>query len=156
MSSYLASVFWRRDGAVFTDNQYSRAHLWEFDGGALVRASASPQVVRPPQSDPAGVDPEEAFVAALSSCHMLFFLSFAARDGWIVDSYVDSAVGVMARNEAGRTVMTRVTLRPDIQWSGERRPGADEIAALHHEAHESCYLANSVRTVVTVEGLPLL
>ena len=151
MSDYRASVEWRRDGARFTDNRYSRRHLWRFDGGVDVPASASPHVVPLPMSIEAAVDPEEAFVAALSSCHMLFFLSLAAKQGFVVDDYVDEAVGTMARNVDGKLAMTRVTLHPVVHYSGNKRPSRSEEDALHHAAHEECFIANSVRTEVTCE-----
>ncbi|HEX7150902.1 MAG TPA: OsmC family protein [Thermoanaerobaculia bacterium] len=152
MADYTATVQWQRGDARFTDNRYSRLHSWEFDGGITVPASASPHVVRAPFSSAEAVDPEEAFVAALSSCHMLFFLSIAAKRGYVIDSYVDRAVGIMEKNAAGKVVMTRVTLRPEIAFSGDTLPDAAAIAAVHHEAHEECFLANSVTTEVVVEG----
>lgn len=152
MSSYTAIIRWSRGGEEgFLQGRYSRAHEWAFDGGALVPASASPQVVPKPWSQEAGVDPEEAFVAALASCHMLFFLDFARRAGFLIDSYVDEAEGVMETRSDGRMWMARVTLRPEVDWSGDRRPGETEIADLHHRAHEACFIANSVTTEVTVE-----
>lgn len=152
MSTYTATIRWSREGAEgFAKGQYSRAHEWAFDGGAVVPASASPQVVPKPWSDDGGVDPEEAFIASLSSCHMLFFLDFARRAGLVVDSYVDEAEGVMEKREDGRIWMSRVTLRPRVDWSGEKRPSEPEIADLHHKAHEACFIANSVTTEVTVE-----
>jgi organic hydroperoxide reductase OsmC/OhrA len=152
VSSYTVSVRWSRNSAEgFAKGQYSRAHEWAFDGGAVVAASASPHVVPAPWSNTAGVDPEEAFVASLSSCHMLFFIDFARRGGWTIDSYVDEAEGVMEKNAAGRMAMTRVTLRPRVQWSGDA-PDAAAIADLHHRAHEACFIANSVTTEVTVEA----
>lgn len=149
---YRATVAWKRAGATYTDNKYSRAHQWHFDGGAVVPASASPQIVRVPMSDPAGVDPEEAFVAALSSCHMLFFLAYAARQGFVVDSYEDEAVGVMGKNPQGREAMVRVSLRPRIAWGGEKKPSGFDVQALHDQSHHDCYLANSVTTEVRVES----
>jgi organic hydroperoxide reductase OsmC/OhrA len=151
MSEYAMTVEWERREAVFTDNKYSRAHVWHFDGGVSVPASSSPHVVRVPYSDPANVDPEEAFVAALASCHMLSFIYVAARRGFVVDRYRDQAVGVMAKNEAGRLAMTRVTLRPHTVFSGSRHPSEEDVHAMHHEAHEECYIANSVRTEVVTE-----
>ena len=151
MSSYTAVITWEREGAVFSDNRYSRAHRWMFDGGATIPASSSPHVVPVPLSDPAGVDPEEAFVAALSSCHMLTFLWLAARRGFVVDSYADDAVGRMGENAAGREAVTHVVLRPAIRFAGPRTPAESEIAELHHAAHEQCFIANSVTTTVTVE-----
>ena len=153
MSIYTARVSWtRKPGERFTDGQYSRAHEWRFDGGALVAASSSPSVVRVPFSDPAGIDPEEALVAALSSCHMLFFLDFAKRRGFVVESYVDAAEGVMAKGADGRIQMTRVVLKPLVAFSGGKRPTAAEVEAIHHQAHEACYIANSVKAEVVVEG----
>jgi organic hydroperoxide reductase OsmC/OhrA len=151
MGEHVCTVAWDRRGAAFSDNRYSRGHEWRFDGGAVVPASASPHVVPAPFSDPAGVDPEEAFVAALSSCHMLTFLWLAAQRGLVCDSYVDEAVGTMGANAAGREAVTRVVLRPRIAWSG-RAPTADELHALHHAAHEQCFIANSVTTEVVVEA----
>ncbi len=151
MPEYTATISWERFDAAFTDNRYSRAHRWMFDGGATVPASASPQHVRVPMSDPLGVDPEEAFVASLSSCHMLWFLSIAAGRGFIVDSYDDNATGTMAANGEGRLAMTRVVLRPAIAFSGARLPSDDEVRAMHDEAHHACFIANSVRTDVIVE-----
>ena len=152
MAIYTSTVSWHRsDSEDFTDNKYSRRHEWEFDGGAVVPASASPHIVPLPYSDEAGVDPEEAFVASLSSCHMLFFLSFAAQRGFCVDSYVDVASGLMEKNESGKMAMTRVTLKPKIGFCGEKRPPADEVDALHHKSHDACFIANSVKTEVVVE-----
>ncbi|MCC7272331.1 MAG: OsmC family protein [Alphaproteobacteria bacterium] len=150
MSSYEAEVLWRRGDARFTDGRYTRGHEWRFDGGAVVPASSSPHVVRAPWSVAENVDPEEAFVAALASCHMLFFLSFASRRGIVVDEYRDQALGYMEKNAEGRMAVTRVVLRPAVRYVGEP-PSAETVAALHHESHEECFIANSVRTVVTVE-----
>ena len=151
MSRYLAVIEWSRDGARFTDNRYSRAHRWRFDGGVEVPASASPQVVPLPMSAAAAVDPEEAFVASLSSCHMLFFLSLAAKQGFVVDDYRDEAVGVMSGDAGGRLAMTRVTLHPAVLYGGEKRPSRAEEDALHHAAHDECFIARSVRTEVACE-----
>jgi organic hydroperoxide reductase OsmC/OhrA len=147
----MATVSWQRGEDVFTDNRYSRAHIWHFDGGAEVPASASPHSVRLPFSDPAGVDPEEAFVASISSCHMLWFLSIAAKEGFAIDSYVDNALGTMEKNADGKLAMTRVVLRPRIAFCGNPLPTDAQVAALHHQAHEECYIANSVKTEVVVE-----
>ena len=147
---YHALIHWARGSAPFTDNRFSRGHTWRFDGGVEVPASASPSVVRVPLSVEAAVDPEEAFVAALSSCHMLWFLSLAAAGGWCVDDYSDAAVGVMGRNAAGKIAMLRVTLRPQLRFAGERHPGRADIERLHHRAHEECFIANSVTTEVRV------
>ncbi len=150
MTPYIAEVIWTRGDAVFTDNRYSRAHQWRFDGGAAVAASASPHVVPHPLSDEAGVDPEEAFVAALSSCHMLWFLSTAAKQGWIVDRYQDRAEGFMSKDERGKLWIARVVLHPHVTYSGNRpnRPGE---AAIHETAHDACFIANSVKTEVAIE-----
>ena len=151
MAAYTATISWTRGAdEAFKDNTYSRGHSWSFYGGVSFRASSSPHVV-PRFSDPAGVDPEEALVASLSSCHMLTFLYLAAKAGLVVDSYVDVAEGVMAKNDKGRPWLSTVTLRPKIAWGGTA-PDAGAIEALHHAAHEDCYIANSVRTEVRVEA----
>jgi organic hydroperoxide reductase OsmC/OhrA len=150
--AYTAVVDWVRPArTVFTDGQYSRWHRWTFDGGVQVPASASPLVVPAPHSVAAAVDPEEAFVASLSSCHMLWFLALAARAGLVVDSYRDEAVGTMARNAEGRLAMTLVVLRPAVGFGGGRQPLPAELARLHHAAHEECYIASSVKTEVRCE-----
>ena len=151
MSKHTARVTWERGDQAFTDNRYSRAHAWRFDGGVEVRASSSPDAVKPPLSDPAAVDPEEAFIASLSSCHMLWFLSLAAAKKFRVDSYDDEAEGVMGEDAQGRVAMTRVTLRPMIRFSGDLMPTAADTEALHHAAHERCFIANSVKSDVRVE-----
>jgi organic hydroperoxide reductase OsmC/OhrA len=151
MSHYTAQILWQRNGQDFTGNRYSRRHLIRFDGGAEVPGSSSPHVVPPPQSDPAAVDPEEMFVASLSNCHMLWFLAIAAKRGFVVDSYTDNAEGVMERNAAGKMAMTRVTLRPDVVFSGAKLPTREHIDGLHHRAHEECFIANSVTTDVRCE-----
>jgi organic hydroperoxide reductase OsmC/OhrA len=153
MGTYQANVSWQRQPSErFVDGRYSRAHEWAFDGGATVRASASPHVVRVPFSDPAAVDPEEALVAALSSCHMLFFLGLAASEGFTLASYRDNAIGTMARDVDGRERMAKVTLRPQVVFEGDKRPTADEVADLHHRSHDACYIANSVKSEVVIEG----
>ncbi|HYD81707.1 MAG TPA: OsmC family protein [Paucimonas sp.] len=151
MHKYEATVAWQRGDQSFADNRYSRAHEWRFDGGARVPASPSPQSVPVPLSDPAGVDPEEALVAAASSCHMLFFLAYAAKRGFTVDSYVDDAFGVMERNADNKFAITRITLRPKVVFGGERQPSAEQIAALHHDSHEQCYVANSLKSEIVIE-----
>ena len=151
MSDYTATTHWERGDQVFTDRRYSRRHLMHFDGGAVVPGSSSPHAVRVPYSDASAVDPEESFVASLSSCHMLWFLDIASRAGWLVDDYRDDAIGTMAANAQGRMAMTVVTLRPAVRFGGEKRPDAAEIARLHHEAHEECFIANSVKTEVRCE-----
>ncbi|HEY8606719.1 MAG TPA: OsmC family protein [Noviherbaspirillum sp.] len=152
MHAYEATVRWNRDGQTFTDNRYSRAHAWEFDGGARVAASSSPSIVPLPMSVAANVDPEEALVAATSSCHMLFFLSFAGRGGFVVESYLDRAVGYMEKNAAGKMAMQRIVLRPEIVFAGERQPSPAELDALHHRSHEECFIANSLKSEITVEA----
>jgi organic hydroperoxide reductase OsmC/OhrA len=152
LDEYFATVEWRRDGAVFSDNRYSRAHTWRFDGGLSVPASSSPHVVRAPFSDPAAVDPEEAFVASVSSCHMLWFLVLAAKAKLVVDSYSDAAVGVMEKNADGKLAITRIALRPKIAFAGAKVPSPAEVEALHRKAHEECFIANSVRTAIAVES----
>jgi organic hydroperoxide reductase OsmC/OhrA len=150
---YRATVLWRRGDQAFTDNKYSRGHVWRFDEGIEVPASSSPFVV-PNYSLAAAVDPEEAFVASLSSCHMLFFLMFAGRAGFRIDAYEDAAVGEMAKNERGKLVVAKVTLNPAITFSGDKRPSEAEIAALHHKSHEECFIANSVKTEVVTAIVP--
>lgn len=152
MAQHSSTILWQRaDNTSFTDHRYSRGHSWHFDGGAVVPASSSPHVVPLPYSDASGVDPEEAFVASLSSCHMLWFLDFAARAGWVVDSYRDEATGTLARNDHGLQAMTRVLLRPAVQFAFGKAPTAEELLALHHRAHASCFIANSVKTEVVCE-----
>lgn len=152
MSPYTAEVLWVREpGQAFLDHRYSRRHLWRFDGGAQVVGSSSPHSVPLPMSDASAVDPEEAFVAALASCHMLWFLALAAKHGFMVDRYADAAVGVMEKNAEGRMAITRVTLRPDVAFSGDRRPTHVQVEQLHHEAHKACYIANSVKSEVVCE-----
>jgi len=156
VSEYTAEVVWVRDPTQdFLGNRYSRKHLLRFDGGAEVPGSSAPSSVPLPMSDASAVDPEEAFVASLSSCHMLWFLAIACKRKFVVDRYVDAAVGVMAKNEQGKLAMTRVTLRPAVTFSGEHQPTRDELDRLHHEAHEECYIANSVKTDVLCEPVVL-
>lgn len=150
MSEHTATVIWQRGEQAFTDNAYSRAHRWEFDGGAVVEASASPDVVPLPMSLAENVDPEEAFVAALASCHMLFFLALAAKRGYVVDSYTDAAIGHTGKNEEGRIAVTKVALEPKVSFAGDRIPTAGELEKLHHKAHDLCFIANSVKSEVTV------
>ncbi|HEY7841090.1 MAG TPA: OsmC family protein [Gammaproteobacteria bacterium] len=152
MHYHEAKVSWTRGDAKFTDNKYSRAHEWKFDGGVSVRASSSPAVVPLPLSAADAVDPEEALVAAASSCHMLWFLSIAARKGFVVDSYVDEARGEIGKNADGKTAVTRIALRPRIGFSGEKRPTAADLDALHHAAHEQCFIASSLKSEVVVEA----
>jgi organic hydroperoxide reductase OsmC/OhrA len=151
MSEYQATVRWSRGDAPFIDNRYSRRHELVFDGGVVVPGSSSPHVVRVPMSDPTAVDPEEAFVASLSACHMLWFLSIAAGRGFVVNSYRDDAVGVMTKNTAGQLAMTRVTLRPNTEFVGAVLPTQADVAAMHDEAHGECFIANSIRSEVVCE-----
>ena len=152
MSSYTATIRWTREGEAedFAKGRYSRAHEWAFDGGATVPASPSPHIVPEPWSDLGGVDPEEAFVASLASCHMLFFVDLARRGGFVVDSYEDEAEGILEKRDDGRMWMSRVTLRPRIAWGGGA-PNDEAVADLNHRAHEACFIANSVTTEVVVE-----
>jgi organic hydroperoxide reductase OsmC/OhrA len=147
---YKATVLWVRGDAKFTDHRYSRGHVWKFDG-IEIPASSAPSSVRLPYSVAEAVDPEEALVAALSSCHMLFFLAFAAQGGFTVDRYEDAAVGVMTENERGKLFVSKVTLRPAVTFTGDKRPHENDVTALHHRAHEECFVANSVRSEVVVE-----
>ena len=151
MATYTAEVLWLRNDGDFLGNRYSRRHLLRFDGGLEVPGSSSPHVVPVPMSDASALDPEEAFVSSLSSCHMLWFLSIAAKRKFSVDRYFDAATGVMEKNTAGKMAMTVVTLRPDVTFSGERLPMREELDQLHHEAHEACFIANSVKTEVRCE-----
>ena len=150
MASYVATVRWQRGEQPFIDNRYSRAHQWEFDGGVTVQASASPHIVPEPMSVAANVDPEEAFVAALSSCHMLFFLSLAVTRGIVVNDYVDHAVATLRKNSQGRMLITEVVLHPQTHFVGAA-PSPEVLGALHAEAHEQCFIANSVRSEVRIE-----
>ncbi|XDF37077.1 OsmC family protein [Paracidovorax avenae] len=146
MAAHTATVAWQRGTDDFLDRRYHRAHTWQFDGGATVAASSSPHVVPLPYSDAAAVDPEEAYIASLSSCHMLWFMDFASRAGFRLDSYTDAATGTMAKNEAGQIAVTHVQLRPVTRFDAMHAPTAEQLEALHHQAHASCFLANSVRT----------
>ena len=152
MHEYTATIRWHRQGARFTDVRYSRAHEWIFDGGARVPASSSPNVVPKPFSLESAVDPEEALVASASSCHMLTFLYFAARRGFVVESYTDEPVGVMGKNAAGKDMITKITLHPQIVFAGDSRPTEEDLRALHRQAHDDCYIANSLLTEIVVAG----
>jgi organic hydroperoxide reductase OsmC/OhrA len=151
VSTHVATIHWQRDGEKFSDSKYSRGHTWEFEGGAVVAASSSPDVVPLPFSIAENVDPEEAFVATLSSCHMLMFLAIAAKHGFIVDDYVDEATGVLAEDEQGSMAITNVTLRPRVAWFGEKQPGREQLEKMHHRSHNMCFIANSVKTTVATE-----
>lgn len=152
MHQHTARVVWSLGDGDFRSGKYSRVHRWEFDGGLTVPASTAPQILAPPLSSLDAVDPEEALVAAASSCHMLTFLYLAYKAGFSVESYVDDAVGEMDTNEAGKTFVARIRLRPAVRFVGDRAPSPDELAALHHKAHEECYIANSIVAQVTVES----
>ncbi|CAK2454768.1 Organic hydroperoxide reductase OsmC/OhrA [Vibrio crassostreae] len=152
MSEYGAIIRWQKsEDEAFSDNQYSRGHTWEFDGGVIVPASSSPHVVPLPLSVEENVDPEEAFIAALSSCHMLTFLGIAAKQKYVIASYVDDAVGVLEEDESGRSSVTTVTLRPKIVFIGSKIPTSAQLDKLHHLAHKNCFIANSVKTEIKVE-----
>lgn len=154
MSKYTAVISWQRaTDEPFTDNKYSRGHSWTFDGGLSVPASSAPQVVPVPHSIEANVDPEEAFVASLSSCHMLWFLYLAADQGYVVDSYYDDAEGIMGKNSERKLAMLTVTLRPKIAFGNATPVSPETLAELHHQAHEKCFIANSVKTEVAVEPI---
>ena len=151
MSTYTAKISWKNESPeTFTNNRYSRAHTWSFDGGIEVPASSSPHAVRLPFSVEESVDPEEALVASASSCHMLTFLWIAAKKGFLIDSYEDNAVGEMTKNDAGKEWISKITLDPQIVWSGEKVPTSDELAEMHHEAHEGCYIANSIKSAIVI------
>ena len=150
MSKHTATIRWTRTGPDFAKGKFSREHTWTFDGGLTVPASPAPSVVPAPWSNPAGVDPEEAFVASVSSCHMLTFVWLASREGFTADRYEDEAVGVMSKNERGIPWVSAITLRPRIAWSGEKLPTPADLERLHHAAHEQCFIANSIKTEVTV------
>jgi len=150
MSEHKAVVSWKRIGPDFLKGKYSREHTWTFDGGVIVPASSSPSAVPVPYSNPAHVDPEEAFVASVSSCHMLTFLFLASRQGFQIDSYDDDAVGVMVKSDKGSMWVSQVTLAPKIVYDGDTRPSPAQEEQLHHAAHEQCFIANSIKTEVTV------
>jgi organic hydroperoxide reductase OsmC/OhrA len=149
---YVAKILWQKmDGEIFIDGRYSRVHEWRFDGGMKFPASSSPSVVPMPMSDEKLIDPEEAFVASLSSCHMLFFLSIAAKNKFVIEKYEDNAEGIMGKNEEGKLAMLSVTLHPVINFSGGNIPSRETLDAIHEEAHENCFIASSVKTVVRVD-----
>jgi organic hydroperoxide reductase OsmC/OhrA len=152
MSQYVATVVWNKIATEnFIDNKYSRAHQWKFDGGTVIEASSSPHVVPLPYSHEANVDPEEAFIASISSCHMLFFLSFAANKNFTVESYMDQATGIMQIDNNKRMSMTDVTLQPKILFSGNKQPTKEQIEKIHHNAHKQCFIANSVNTKIHIK-----
>ncbi len=152
MSEYSAKITWKRQPEeAFTDNKYSRGHSWEFDGGAVVAASSAPTIVPLPYSVEANVDPEEAFIASLSSCHMLFFLGIAGKRGFVIDEYIDNPIGVMKKDTDGKISMTKVTLRPKVTFGGDKTPTLEQLKKMHHQSHDQCFIANSVKTEVVVE-----
>ena len=151
MATYTAQTLWLRDGQDFLDNRYSRKHLLRFDGGLEVPGSSSPHVVAVPMSDASALDPEEAFIASLSSCHMLWFLALAVKGKFRVDRYFDAASGVMEKNAAGKMAMSVVTLKPEVHFSGDAQPTREQIERLHHRAHEECFIANSVTSEIRIE-----
>jgi len=152
MSTYTATIRWSSDDPeLYRKGRYYRGHEWAFDGGTVVPASAAPENVPSGTANPAGVDPEEALIAAISSCHMLFFLDYARRAGFAIRSYIDEAVGVMEKGADGKISVTKVSLRPKIEWAGDNAPSAEQVADLHHRSHEDCFIANSVKSEVTVE-----
>ena len=149
---YRATVRWTKGEGAFTDQRYSRGHSWSFDGGITVPASSSPLSVRLPYSVAEAVDPEEAFVAALASCHLLTFLYVAAKQGYVIDDYADEAVGEMTKNERGKLWVSKVMLKPAIAFTGAKRPTQQQFDELHRLAHEECFIANSVKSEVIVQG----
>jgi organic hydroperoxide reductase OsmC/OhrA len=150
MSNYTATIIWNRGSQKFLDNKYSRAHQWQFSGDTMVAASASHHIVPLPYSVEENVDPEEAFIASLSSCHMLFFLSIAAKKKWVIDSYKDQATGFLETNAEGKLAMTRVILDPIIRYSGHK-PSKEQETQVHHLAHQECFIANSVKTLIEIK-----
>jgi len=155
ISKFFATINWsRRKNEKYTDSKYSRAHNWCFDGGLVIPASSSPHIVPLPYSVEENIDPEEAFVASLSSCHMLFFLSIASKRKYVVDTYQDKAIGIMKKNSNGNIYISKVTLRPEIKFYGNRTPDVNEVKEIHHSSHEQCFIANSVKTEVVIEIMP--
>jgi organic hydroperoxide reductase OsmC/OhrA len=148
MSEHKADLKWQRGDADFSYQKYPRDHTWSFDGGHTMTATAAPAY----RGNPAHVDPEEAFVASVASCHMLTFLAIACQQKFVLDTYDDEAVGFMEKNAEGRLAITRIELHPKLGWSGERKPSAKELEQMHHAAHEDCFIANSIKTQVTVVG----
>lgn len=152
MSEYFAKIDWTRaSDEKYIDNKYSRGHQWHFDGGITIPASSSAHIVPIPYSIESNIDPEEAFVASLSSCHMLFFLSIAAKKRYVVDAYLDHAVGIMEKGEDGKISMTTITLKPHVTFSGAKQPNKAQLEEMHHQSHEQCFIANSVKTHVVIE-----
>jgi len=154
MSEHKATIRWAQSGGDFLKGRFSREHTWTFDGGLTVAASASPAAVPKPYANPANVDPEEAYVASIASCHMLTFLFLAYKAGFEVASYEDEAVGTLTKDERGMPWVSTVVLHPRVVYGGERRPTRDQEEALHHGAHEQCFIANSVKTAIRVQPAP--
>jgi organic hydroperoxide reductase OsmC/OhrA len=149
--SYNVRIFWKKKSdEAFVDNKYSRAHTWTFDGGIEIDASSSPHVVPLPMSNESAVDPEEAFIASLSSCHMLWFLSLAVKEKYIIESYEDNAEGELEKNEEGKLAMTKVILKPKVKFGSGHTPSQNKLEELHNLAHEKCFIANSVKTKITI------
>ncbi len=152
MSAHEATIIWnKQESELFIDNKYNRKHIWSFDGGITLVASPSPNIVPVPYSTPSAIDPEEAFVASLSSCHMLFFLSFAAKQNLIVENYTDNAVGILVHENGDQAWMKQVTLKPKVTFSKSERPSIEMIQDLHNKAHASCFIANSVKSEIILE-----
>ena len=152
MAKYIATISWSRDGQAFINSKYNRTHKWEFDSGQTIKASASPNIVPTPLSDPSAVDPEEAFIAALSSCHMLWFLSIAAEAGFIVEKYVDKATGILSKDEHGNQAITKVTLFPHVTYIIDGVPSPEEHHNMHEHADKKCFISNSVKTKMEIES----
>ena len=150
MSAHSAIISWKRSSPDFLKGNYSREHIWRFDGGLTVPASPSPSIVPAPYSNEANIDPEEAFIAAVASCHMLFFLMFASQHGFQVDSYEDEAVGTMSKNEKGVLWISDIELNPRILYSGDVLPKPEDEGNLHHLSHEQCFIANSIKTNIHI------
>jgi organic hydroperoxide reductase OsmC/OhrA len=154
MGTYTANVRWEiSEGEDFPTNKYSRAHVWSFDGGAKVSGSAAPGYLPAALIDESAVDPEEALLAAAASCHMLYFLAYAAKAGFSISSYEDNPVGEVEKNEAGDPWVSTIVMRPYAAFTGETLPGAEEIEHLHHKAHKSCIIANSLKSAMTIEPI---
>lgn len=148
MSEHKIKILWEKGKDIFIDNQYSRSHTWILDGGLEIPASASPFIVPLPLSNPRAIDPEEAFVASISSCHMLWFLHIAARRKICIEAYSDEAFGIMKENSSGYFYIEKVTLQPSVKFSGNKIPTNDEHLFMHNEAHKKCFIANSVNTKI--------
>ncbi len=152
MAKYIATISWSRDSQPFIDSKYKRVHQWKFDSGQTIRASASPNIVPTPLSDPSAVDPEEAFVASLSSCHMLWFLSIVAKAGFVVEQYIDKATGILSEDEHGKQAITQVTLFPHVIYKNGDAPSTEEHHNIHEHADKKCFISNSVKTNVEIES----